>query len=330
LNLYYSPDYVGSTHAFETTRKAKWIADSLDCSPIDGVELVRPQSLSFDQVAQVHDPAYIQAVQTGDPLYLAESQGFTWDPGLWPMVLASNGGVVAAALDALRYGLAGSLSSGLHHARRGSGTGFCTFNGLVIAAHAAIAAGAGSVLIVDLDAHCGGGTASLIAEEPRIRQMDVAVDSFDFYGDSVIQKSGGRIRLRLVHDSDDYLAEIEKGLGEVEDRGPSFDLCLYNAGMDPFEGCSIGGLTGVTREMLAARERLVFDWLGRQGAAVAVVMAGGYLGERLDAAGLVDLHRLTLSAALTCQQAAAQERRGPHRRDRRHMGSRDRDRTCGT
>jgi acetoin utilization deacetylase AcuC-like enzyme len=161
MNLYYSADYVGSTYAFETTRKAKWVADSLARSPIDGIELVRPQSLSFDQVAQVHDPTYVHSVQTGEPLYLAESQGFTWDPGLWPMVLASNGGVVAAALDALQHGLAGSLSSGLHHARHGRGAGFCTFNGLAIAAHAAIAAGAGSVLIVDLDAHsadgCGGG-----------------------------------------------------------------------------------------------------------------------------------------------------------------------------
>lgn len=213
------------------------------------------------------------------------------------MVLASNGGVVAAALDALRNGLAGSLSSGLHHARRRGGAGFCTFNGLVIAAHEAISAGAGSVLILDLDAHCGGGTASLIAEAPLIWQMDVAVDSFDFYGNSVVQESDGRARLRLVHNSDDYLAEIGKGLSEIERQGPSFDLCLYNAGMDPFEGCSIGGLTGITLDILAARERLVFDWLGRQGTAVAFVMAGGYLGSSLDAEGLVDLHPLTLSGA---------------------------------
>ncbi len=29
MNVYYSPDYVGSAYAFETTRKAKWVADSL-------------------------------------------------------------------------------------------------------------------------------------------------------------------------------------------------------------------------------------------------------------------------------------------------------------
>jgi acetoin utilization deacetylase AcuC-like enzyme len=297
LNVYYSSDYVGSAYSFETTRKAKWVADSLVASPIAGLTLVRPEPLTSDQVLQVHDSEYVHAVQTGDPLYLAESQGFTWDSALWPMVLASNGGVVAAALDALEHGLSGSLSSGLHHARRRGGAGFCTFNGLVIAAREALAAGAGSVLIVDLDAHCGGGTASLIAEDAGVWQTDVAVDGFDFYGGSIVERSRGRIRLALARDSDDYLAQIERSLGEIEREGPSFDLCLYNAGMDPFEGCSIGGMTGITRRILAARERLVFEWFERHGAAVAFVMAGGYLGRDLDGDGLVDLHRLTLSAA---------------------------------
>ena len=76
------------------------------------------------------------------------------------MVLSSNGGAVAAGLAALEHGVAGSLSSGLHHARREKGAGFCTFNGLVIAAREALTAGARSVLILDFDAHCGGGTRS--------------------------------------------------------------------------------------------------------------------------------------------------------------------------
>ena len=108
---------------------------------------VEPDPLTWDQVAQVHDLGYILAVQTGFPRGLAESQGFSWDGGLWPMVLASNGGAVAAGLATLENGVAGSLSSGLHHARCGSGAGFCTFNGLAIAAREALAAGAGSVLI---------------------------------------------------------------------------------------------------------------------------------------------------------------------------------------
>ena len=96
VSVFYSPVYVGSAHVFETTRKAQWIADSLGSVPIGGIELVSPSSLSYDQLVQVHDPAYVRAVETGVPRSLAESQGFRWDAGLWPMVCASNGGAVAA------------------------------------------------------------------------------------------------------------------------------------------------------------------------------------------------------------------------------------------
>lgn len=76
-----------------------------------------------------------------------------------------------------------------------------------------------------------------------------------------------------------------------------FDLCLYNAGMDPYEGCPDGGLAGITEAVLAARERMVFDWCQAQNLPVAFSLAGGYIGEKLDERGLVALHRLTLSAA---------------------------------
>jgi acetoin utilization deacetylase AcuC-like enzyme len=295
VRVFYSPVYVGSAHVFETTRKAQWIADSLGSVPIGGIELVSPSSLSYDQLVRVHDPAYVRAVETGVPRSLAESQGFRWDAGLWPMVCASNGGAVAGALAALQAGVAGSLSSGLHHARREHGSGFCTFNGLAVAAREALAAGAASVLILDLDAHCGGGTASLIAEKPGIWQIDVSVCDFDRYA------SGERAWLRIVQDSDDYLGAIERALQDVQLRGGRFGLCLYNAGMDPFEGCDIGGLTGITRDILAARERLVFDWCRGQQLPIAFVLAGGYLGHRLDQEDLVALHRLTLSAAVRSQ-----------------------------
>ena len=291
MNVYYSPAYAGSAYAFETTRKSKWVADSLLESPIANITLCAPQPLTFEQVCLAHEPAYVSAIQTGSPLELAQSQGFSWDAGLWPMVLASNGGAVAAALDALRSGLAGSLSSGLHHAQRGAGLGYCTFNGLVIAAREALAAGAKSVLILDLDAHCGGGSASMIGDEPRIWQLDVSVDDYDSY------ESSAQIRLHMVRSSDDYLGEIEKQLREVSLHWPRFDLCLYNAGMDPYEGCADGALAGITQEMLATRERIVFDWCRQQSLPVAFSLAGGYIGEKLDQQGLIDLHRLTLSAA---------------------------------
>lgn len=291
MRTYYSTRYVLAAHDFETTRKARWVADSLTDLPIAGVELVAPEPLTESQVASVHAPEYVTAVRTGQPRALAESQGFRWDPQLFQMVLASNGGVVAAAFEALQHGVSGSLSSGLHHAGHARGAGFCTFNGLAIAAHQVVQAGARSVLVLDLDAHCGGGTASLISDEPRIRQADVSVSSFDRY--TATDQSG----LHMVDSASDYLPTVRRVLKDLESSGPAFDLCLYNAGMDPFGHCPTGGLHGITEAILAEREALVFGWCEARRLPIAFVLAGGYLGPNLDEAGLVRLHRLTLAAA---------------------------------
>ncbi|MBC7790112.1 MAG: hypothetical protein H7Z74_09215 [Anaerolineae bacterium] len=292
VNAFYSPTYTSSGHAFDTTRKAKWLADSLADRPISGVELESPEPLAEARLADIHDIEYVRAVRAGVPRVLAESQGFEWDAELWPMVLASNGGAASAALSAMQNRISGSFSSGMHHARRDRGAGFCTFNGLVIAAHAALASGANSVLILDLDAHCGGGTFSLVSNNPRIWHLDVSVDSYDRYTPTE------RNTLDIVDDAQKYLPTIARRLAELEDSAPRFDLCLYNAGMDAHEDCVLGGLSGITRDILASRERTVFEWCRERRIAAAFVLAGGYKGGRLEEAGLVDLHRLTLYAAV--------------------------------
>lgn len=291
IPIFYRPDFVVGGAVGASLRKAQWVAESLSRAPISGLRLVEPDRLDITPFNAIHDPAYVQAVISGEPRDLAESAGFGWDAAVWPMAQAINGGVVAAALAALETGVAGSLSSGLHHARYASGAGYCLFNGLVIAARAALDAGARSVLILDVDAHCGGGTASLIVDEPRLFQLDLAVDAYDRYAEHA------RARLCLVRQAGEYLPTLTRMLDDLDAQGRSFDLCLYNAGMDPSEDSALGGLAGLTRAILAERERRVFDWCRVRGLPIAFVLAGGYLGARLDVAGLVDLHRLTLAAA---------------------------------
>ena len=152
--------------------------------------------------------------------------------------------------------------------------GFCTFNGLALAARAALAAGVRGVLVIDLDAHCGGGTANLLADEPRVAQLDVAVSGFDIY-----QEPAGWT-LDLVRRGRRVPPDRCGGASTPSTR-PRFGLVLYNAGMDPFEGCDVGGLEGITRDVLAEREDAVFAWCRSAGLPVAFVLAGGYTGHRL-------------------------------------------------
>ncbi len=293
MKIFYSPDYTLSETDFDTTRKASWVAHSLTERPIVSVQMVKPSPVTDAELLRVHHPHYVRAVRTGEPRPVAQSQGFEWDAKLWTMTTASTGGAVAAALTALAEGVAGSLSSGLHHARHDRGEGFCTFNGLALAALKALDAGAGSVLILDLDAHCGGGTHSLIGGNPAIRHTDISVSGFDDY------VPAQRNTLDLVTHADDYLPTIQTRLLELESE-PPFGLCLYNAGMDPY-GMDPeeweGRLPGIRAGALAEREELVFDWCRRRGIPIAFVLAGGYLGPELGQEALVNLHRLTLEAA---------------------------------
>ena len=72
------------------------------------------------------------------------------------------------------------------------------------------------------------------------------------------------------------------------------DVLIYNAGMDPFEDCSTGGMPGITRGILAERERLVAQWCEDTQTPAMFVLAGGYGGKSLDLDGVARLHLPTI------------------------------------
>jgi len=279
---------------YDTVRKAALIVDALRDHPVPGVELRDAVPVTATELELVHDPAYVAAVRDGDPGDLAESNGIGWDDGLFGAVCASTGGVRDAALWAWRNQRhAGAGSSGLHHAKYDRGDGFCTFNGLVVAARAALADGARRVLIIDLDAHCGGGTASLIEHVDGIEQIDVSVNTFDWYV--------GRPDARLWHtDGSRFLDVVREALDTVESP-ETIDLVLYNAGVDIHE--LAGGVRNITNATIDDRDRMVFEWANRHQLPVAFVFAGGYSGFGLELHDVIDLHQITIAAARDAQAA---------------------------
>lgn len=281
MNLYYSDRYVQSSTAFDTTRKARWVADSYADDP--SVTLVAPRPLTVEDLYPVHTPTYINAIRTGFPAGLASSSGFDWDARTFDRVCASNGGVVQAVWDALAYGRnVGSLSSGLHHAYTDQGGGFCTFNGLALAAHAVKDAGVG-VLILDLDAHNGGGTHSLVESLPNVVHLDLSLSDFDGY-----PSPKGLSTLDVVTDVDEYFWTLGARLRRL--NGASFGVVIYNAGVDVYPTLSA--------KDIQVREHLVFEWANARKIPVAFVLAGGYTGwANLSQDQLVNLHRLTVNAA---------------------------------
>jgi len=117
------------------------------------------KALTESQISLAHDPKYVR-----DVLSLKESNGFGNHSASVALSLPyTTGSIAAATLHALTTReTCASLTSGFHHAGYDHGGGFCTFNGLMVAAQLALKAGALKVGIIDCDAHYGDGTADII------------------------------------------------------------------------------------------------------------------------------------------------------------------------
>lgn len=289
-SIYYSADFVLSRDEFDTTRKAAWVADSLIKKPLAGVFLQEPPQASMREVLQVHSEDYLTALKMGFPASVANSANIAWDKHTLKRALSTCGGMLTAGKSALKCGSSGCLASGFHHARRDQGGGYCTLNGLAVSAFA-LADHCKNILIIDLDAHCGGGTQSIIKDHPQIWQIDVSVNDYDQYAPT------SRCQFSIVTDAKLYLQTVWKCLQQAEEEWPLFDLCLYNAGMDVHEDCANGGLAGFGEFLISLREEMVFQWCAERRIPVAYCLAGGYKGKRLSQKKLIDLHRMTILSA---------------------------------
>ena len=248
LELAWDAGYVAPSHDFDTTRKSARLVERLTTQPLPGVRIVAPDERhrrdAEAAIARLHDPAYVAALRTGAPTHLAQSQGFPWDPGIWTMAVHSTAGVLHAIDRALTIGAAGSLSSGLHHARRNKGAGYCTVNGLIAGIERAVAhfdaatathpAGRPrDVLLLDVDAHFGGGSHAMLLDQPdlaaRTVLLDLSTDPFDTYEPKIPHAN---VMLWRDDGAGGYLDTLERMLHGVNTS--SIGLALLNAGMDPF------------------------------------------------------------------------------------------------
>jgi acetoin utilization deacetylase AcuC-like enzyme len=204
--------------------------------------------------------------------------------------------MIAACRAARRDRPALSPTSGFHHAQWRVAQGFCTFNGLVIAARTALAEGVGKVAILDADAHYGNGTDEILARldlGDRIEHWTIGA-SCNAEVRSYSQTAAEAFALNHHHAAR-YLKLIERIPAWLEDTAP--DLLIYQAGVDPHVDDPYGGI--LTSVELAHRDWVVFEAARTLGIPVAWNLAGGY--QRAADGSLtpvLELHLETLRAAL--------------------------------
>lgn len=259
-----------------TLKQARVVRMALDEGLLDLHPVAFEANLAWAGIARVHAPAYVNAVRTGQPRHLAESQGFRWNPAFAESVALIWGGHSAACRQALETRLVFHPVSGAHHARREHGGGFCTFNFLAGASRRLLDEGiVGRVLIADLDAHPGDGTHALIGHDPRVALFDIAGSSW------IGEFETDRIFYKVARGPEDYRVHLAR-LPAMLDRFKP-ELVQYQAGVDCHEDDPVGGIGGIDEAFLLERDRFVIGEVVRRQIPMVINLAGGYRGfsERL-------------------------------------------------
>jgi acetoin utilization deacetylase AcuC-like enzyme len=235
-------------------------------------ELAEPALATREEIALAHTRAYVDALCDGtiDPRAMRRI-GFPWSPELVVRSLASVGGALAAAEEALRHGVSGNLAGGTHHAHADAGEGYCVFNDLAVVTRKLLGGGhLERIAIVDLDVHQGDGNASILGGVP-------GAFVFSMHGEKnfPFRKVPSTLDIPLPDGTGDapYLELLAGALPRVFAHGP--ELVLYQAGVDPLEGDRLGRLS-LSLAGLAERDRLVLAACRRHGVPVSLALGGGY------------------------------------------------------
>jgi acetoin utilization deacetylase AcuC-like enzyme len=225
---------------------ASWLAQALP------IEIAEPTSVSRQDFYRAHDPAYVDAI-----LDLRRDNGFSERSASVANSLPyTTGAMLAAARAAIASrSVAVAPCSGFHHAGFDHGGGYCTFNGLAVAAVVLRSEGlAENVGILDFDQHYGNGTDDIL----KILKL------------SWIKHITGNKNYGTPSRAQAFLARIPDMVWSMR----HCDVILYQAGADPHIDDPLGGW--LTTSQLAWRDHAVFAAAHAIGVPVAWNLAGGY------------------------------------------------------
>ena len=220
------------------------------------LEIIAPQPATIEQLTLAHDEAFVR-----DILARRRPNGFgNRLARVAESLPLTNGAMIDAARHAWYGGnVAIAPVSGFHHAEYAVAKGFCTFNGLVVAAVVLLQEGADRIGILDADHHEGDGTEQILGQlgfHDRVHHISVGERWFE----------------------PEHAVDFFKRLPKILDTFAGCDVVLYQAGADPHIHDPLGGwLHDID---LRERDARVFTRLHELGVPVAWNLAGGYQRDR--------------------------------------------------
>lgn len=219
---------------------------------------VPPKVATYEELTWAHDKNFISGVLSGD-----ETNGFgTYDPRVTDHCAWTVGAMRTAVSEALANRQAACAPvAGFHHAGWDFNGGYCTFNGLMVAAEWAWRCQQiRNILIIDLDAHYGNGTASILK---HVNRGDRQLYHWTHGYDEIFSK-GAWSQTSTV------LRRLPLSLQTL-----GIQLVLYQAAADSHKDDPLGA-GYMTTEQLGERDRLVFAACKAAQVPVAWCLAGGY------------------------------------------------------
>ena len=245
-------------------------------------DFVRPSRVSQRDLLTLHVPQYLHSLGRIEVLarilevpIVRRMPGWVIDWRVLRPMRYATGGTILACRQALEHGIAINLGGGFHHAAAGWGGGFCVYADAPLAAKVLHDEGrAGKVMVVDLDAHQGNGTAAVFQDWPWATILDLYErDIFPARKEAEDYPLPVRSGLTGV----EYLGIVEEALPIALDAVRP-DLLIYNSGSDPFTGDPLAGFR-LTMSDLAERDLLVVSFARERGIPVAMLLSGGYSAE---------------------------------------------------
>lgn len=254
------------------------VEDWLQQGLIDKQDIMSFEPLTMYDMMLAHDPEYVRGVMTGE----VENGFGTFDRDIAKSLLYTTGSFYAASKYAVEQReTVCSPTSGFHHAHIDHAAGYCTFNGLIIAALKLMRQKlVRSVLIIDGDAHYGDGTDDII-ERKGLRHTIVNYTAKTWWVDPKQFVEG--LHLSYWH------RLYNKG----ESKMWTPDLVMYQAGADSWKEDPYGA-GKFTEKQMKARDDKLFRWVALQGIPCVWNLAGGYSEDDV----VTKLHRSTMETAL--------------------------------
>ncbi|MGY3715270.1 acetoin utilization protein AcuC [Sutcliffiella cohnii] len=171
-------------HPFNQLRVSLSLSLLKESQAISKNDIISPRIATDDELALIHDRAYIDAVKLAGNGMLGEDRASSYGLGTEDTPIFSNmheasSLLVGGTLTAVDYVMTGkakhalNLGGGLHHGFRGKASGFCIYNDSAVAIKYIQEKYKARVLYVDTDAHHGDGVQWAFYEDADVCTLSI-------------------------------------------------------------------------------------------------------------------------------------------------------------